>query len=157
MTQIVKLRRLPHGEGLELPAYATAAAAGFDLSAALDDGAAYHLAPGERRMIPTGFAFEVPPGHEMQVRPRSGHALKAGIMVVNSPGTIDSDYRGEVQVILYNSGDQPFTVTRGLRIAQGVIAPVERAEFVLADELGQTGRGAGGFGSTGSESLAERL
>ena len=153
MSQIVKLRRLPHGEGLDLPAYATPGASGFDLSAAISDKVNCSLRPGERALIPTGFAFEVPPGHEMQVRPRSGHALKAGVMVVNSPGTVDSDFRGEVQVILYNSGNQPFIITRGMRIAQGVIAPTIRAEFVLADELSDTERGAGGYGSTGSTPL----
>jgi dUTP pyrophosphatase len=150
MSQIVKLRRLPHGEGLDLPAYATPGAAGFDLSSAVNHTGQCAIQPGERALIPTGFCFEVPPGHEMQVRPRSGHALKAGLMVVNSPGTVDSDFRGEVQVILYNSGDKPFIVTRGMRIAQGVIAPVVRAEFVLAEELSQTERGEGGYGSTGS-------
>jgi dUTP pyrophosphatase len=142
----VKMRRVAHrGPPLDLPRYMSPGAAGMDLLA--DEECT--LAPGERRLVPTGLALEIPPGHEGQVRPRSGLALKHGVGMVNAPGTIDSDYRGEVGVILVNWGREPFTVRRGERIAQLVIAAVERAELVLADELASSERGSGGFGSTG--------
>jgi dUTP pyrophosphatase len=141
----IKLFRLPHGDGLPLPAYASDHAAGLDVTAAEE----LTLEPGQRHAVATGFAIEIPHGHEVQVRPRSGLAIKHGITCLNTPGTIDSDYRGEVKVILINLGQEPFPVRRGERIAQLVPAPVLRASFVEAQELGQTTRGAGGFGSTG--------
>ncbi|AYG64976.1 MULTISPECIES: dUTP diphosphatase [unclassified Rhizobium] len=145
----VKLIRLPHGEGLELPAYETKGAAGMDLRAAVEDGAALTLAPGKRALVPTGFIFEIPDGFEAQIRPRSGLAFKNGITCLNSPGTIDSDYRGEVKVLLINLGEEPFEISRGMRIAQMIIAPVTQARIVEATEASETKRGAGGFGSTG--------
>ena len=141
----IRLKRLPHAEGLPLPAYATAGAAGLDVVAA----ESLTLAPGARRAVATGFAIAIPEGFEVQVRPRSGLALKHGVTCLNTPGTIDSDYRGEVKVILANLGDAPFEVVRGERIAQLVPAPVLRAVFQEADSLEETERGAGGFGSTG--------
>jgi dUTP diphosphatase len=144
----VKLKILPHGSGLPLPAYATADAAGVDLAAAVD--APLTLAPGERKDVPTGIALALPAGWEGQVRPRSGLALRHGITVLNSPGTIDADYRGEVRVILANLGNAAVTIARGERIAQLVIAPVSRAEWQVVSELPTTARGAGGFGSTGT-------
>jgi len=141
----IQLTRLPHGEGLPLPAYATAGAAGMDVVAAED----LILAPGARHAVATGFAIAIPEGYEVQVRPRSGLALKNGITCLNTPGTIDSDYRGEVKVILANLGGYPFTITRGERIAQLVAAPVQRAVFAEVETLDETARGAGGFGSTG--------
>jgi dUTP pyrophosphatase len=141
----IRLRRLPHGHGLPLPAYATAGAAGMDIVAAEDIA----LAPGARHAVATGFAIAIPVGYEVQVRPRSGLALKHGITCLNTPGTIDSDYRGEVKVILANLGDEPFQVVRGERIAQLVPAAVTRAEVTEVDTLDDTARGAGGFGSTG--------
>ena len=144
----VKLKVLPHGSGLPLPAYATADAAGVDLAAALE--APLTLAPGERKDVPTGIALALPAGWEGQVRPRSGLALRHGITVLNSPGTIDADYRGEIRVILANLGGAPVTIARGERIAQLVIAPVSRAEWQVVSELPGTARGAGGFGSTGT-------
>jgi dUTP pyrophosphatase len=141
----IRLRRLPHGEGLPLPSYATAGAAGLDVVAA----ESLTLAPGGRHAVATGFALAIPAGFEVQVRPRSGLALKHGITCLNTPGTIDSDYRGEVKVILANLGDSPFEVARGERIAQLVPAPVQRAAFREVGELEETGRGEGGFGSTG--------
>jgi dUTP pyrophosphatase len=143
----VKLVRLPHAEGLALPAYATDGAAGMDVLAAVD--ADLVLAPGARAAIPTGLSIAVPPGHEMQVRARSGLALKEGLAVLNAPGTIDSDYRGEVKIILANLSDRPFTVTRGMRIAQLVLAPFVRCDWAEVASLDDTARGAGGFGSTG--------
>jgi dUTP pyrophosphatase len=143
----IQVRRLPHGEGLPLPAYATPGAAGMDLLAAV--AAPVTIEPGKRALIPTGLAIALPPGFEMQVRPRSGLALRNGIVLPNSPGTIDEDYRGEVQVIMLNAGDAPFTVERGMRIAQAVVAPVVRAEWQEVDSLDDTARSAGGFGSTG--------
>jgi dUTP pyrophosphatase len=143
------LKRLPHGEGLPLPGYQSADAAGFDLPAAISEGAPLVLAPGARALVPTGFTFVLAPGFEAQVRPRSGLALKNGITVLNSPGTIDADYRGEVQVILVNLGQTAFEITRGMRIAQCVVAPVTQAALSEIDEIGKTARGAGGFGSTG--------
>lgn len=130
-----------------LPAYGTPDSAGADLAAHLD--AALVLSPGERRLVPTGLRVEIPPGYELQVRPRSGLALEHGVTVLNSPGTIDADYRGEIKVLLVNLGEGPFTVNPGDRIAQAVLAPVTRAEFVTAERLDRSGRGAGGFGSTG--------
>lgn len=141
----IELKRLPHGEGLPAPAYATDGAAGMDVVAAED----LTLAPGRRHAVATGFAIAIPPGYEVQVRPRSGLALKNGITCLNTPGTIDEDYRGEVKVILANLGDQPFEVRRGERIAQLVPAPVLKASFRDVSELSETSRGAGGFGSTG--------
>jgi dUTP pyrophosphatase len=143
----IAIRRLPHGEGLDLPAYATQASAGLDLAAAV--GAAVDIAPGGRALIPTGFAIELPAGFEAQVRPRSGLALRHGVTVLNSPGTIDADYRGEIGVLLINHGDATFTVTRGARIAQLVVAPVARVEWRERADLVESGRGEGGFGSTG--------
>jgi dUTP pyrophosphatase len=146
MTDIrIALMRLPHGEGLPLPAYATDGAAGMDVVAA----EALSLAPGARAAVATGFAIAIPAGFEVQVRPRSGLALKHGVTCLNTPGTIDSDYRGEVKVILANLGGEPFAIARGDRIAQLVPAPVQRATLDEVDALDQTGRGIGGFGSTG--------
>jgi dUTP pyrophosphatase len=145
----LRLRRLPHGEGLPLPAYQTAHAAGLDLAAAVEADAPVTLGPGARSLVPTGFAMALPEGFEAQVRSRSGLAAHHGVTVLNTPGTIDADYRGEIQVILVNLGSEPFTVTRGLRIAQLVIAPVVRASVIETDVLDDTARGAGGFGSTG--------
>jgi len=141
----IELQRLPHGEGLPVPSYATDGAAGLDVVAAEE----LMLAPGQRHAVATGFAIAIPPGYEVQVRPRSGLALKHGITCLNTPGTIDEDYRGEVKVILANLGNEPFAVKRGERIAQLVPAPVVKAEFREVDALGETQRGAGGFGSTG--------
>ncbi len=142
----IALQRLPHGQGLPLPAYATAGAAGMDVVAAEDA----LLAPGARQAIATGFAIAIPEGFEVQVRPRSGLALKYGITCLNTPGTIDSDYRGEVKVILANLGDAPFPIARGDRIAQLVPAPVQRALLEETASLDATARGSGGFGSTGT-------
>ncbi len=147
---VVAVRRLPHGRDLPLPAYATAGAAGLDVVAAVAEPVT--LAPGERRLIPTGLAIALPAGYEAQVRPRSGLALKHGIALVNSPGTIDEDYRGEVGIILINLGSDSFTINRGDRIAQIVVAPVTRALLAEVDDLPDTARGAGGFGSTGVKS-----
>ena len=141
----IALHRLPHGQDLPLPAYATAGAAGLDIVAA----EALTLQPGQRHAVATGFAVAIPEGHEVQVRPRSGLALKHGITCLNTPGTIDSDYRGEIKVILANLGSEPFQIVRGERIAQLVPAPVLRAELTEVDSLDATERGAGGFGSTG--------
>ena len=148
----LRLRRLPHGEGLPLPAYQTAHAAGLDLAAAVPADAPVTLAPGARGLVPTGFAIALPEGFEAQVRPRSGLAAHHGVTVLNTPGTIDADYRGEIQVIMLNAGDAPFTVERGMRIAQAVLAPVQRVVWQEADALPDTARGAGGFGSTGTGS-----
>jgi dUTP pyrophosphatase len=145
----LRLRRLPHGEGLPLPRYQSAHAAGLDLAAAVPADAPLTLAPGARGLVPTGFAIALPEGFEAQVRPRSGLAAHHGVTVLNTPGTIDADYRGEIQVILINLGAEPFVVTRGLRIAQLVIAPVAHAGVTEADTLDDTARGEGGFGSTG--------
>lgn len=141
----IRLTRLPHGQGLPLPAYATTGAAGLDVVAAED----HVLAPGERHAVATGFAIAIPPGYEVQVRPRSGLALKYGVTCLNTPGTIDSDYRGEVKVILANLGSEPFAIVRGERIAQLVPASVQRATFEAVAALDDTARGDGGFGSTG--------
>ena len=149
MNPTLPVRRLPHADGLPLPSYETGGAAGMDLRAAVPDDAPMVLKPGARDMVPTGLAFAVPAGFEAQVRPRSGLAAKAGITCLNTPGTIDSDYRGEVKVILINLGPEDFTIRRGDRIAQLVIAPVVQAEWEEVDDLDETSRGAGGFGSTG--------
>ena len=141
----VQLKRLPHGEGLALPAYATQGAAGMDVLAAED----VTIAPGQRHAVATGLAVAIPAGYEIQVRPRSGLALKHGIAVPNTPGTIDSDYRGELKVILINHGAEDFAIARGDRIAQLVLAPVTQATWDEVDKLDDTARGAGGFGSTG--------
>jgi dUTP pyrophosphatase len=148
----VPVKRLPHFEGLELPAYATAGAAGMDVLSAEDA----LLPPGGRHAVATGLALAVPDGFELQVRPRSGLALKHGISLPNTPGTIDSDYRGELKIILINLGDRPFEVRRGDRIAQLVLAPVVRAVWLKVDELDETTRGEGGFGSTGGVVALER-
>jgi dUTP pyrophosphatase len=145
----VKIRRVAGGEDLPLPAYETAQAAGMDLRAAVPEGAPVTLAPGARAAIPTGLAIGLPEGYEAQVRPRSGLALKHGLSMVNSPGTIDADYRGEIKVLLINHGGEPFTVNRGERIAQLVVAPVTRAIWDEVSSLDETERGAGGFGHTG--------
>ena len=145
----LNLIRLPHGEGLELPAYETKGAAGMDLRAALKDDVTLTLAPGKRALVPSGFIFEIPDGYEAQIRPRSGLAFKHGITCLNSPGTVDSDYRGEVHALLINLGDEPFEITRGMRIAQMVIAPVTQVRVAEIAEISETARGAGGFGSTG--------
>jgi dUTP pyrophosphatase len=144
----VEVMRLAHGHGLALPAYATAGAAGLDLSAAVDRDVV--LAPGARALIPTGYAIALPEGYEAQVRPRSGLAARHGISIVNAPGTVDADYRGEIMVCLVNLGDAPFTVSRGERIAQMVVAPVSRVRLRETDRLDDTARGDGGFGSTGT-------
>ncbi|WP_298969481.1 dUTP diphosphatase [uncultured Roseobacter sp.] len=135
-------------QSVSLPGYQTAGAAGADVRANLPDGDA-QIAPGDRALIPTGLQMEIPEGYEVQVRPRSGLALKHGIMLVNSPGTIDSDYRGPVGIIVMNAGQEPFVVTHGMRIAQLVVAPVVQGDFSIAGSLSETDRGAGGFGSTG--------
>jgi len=145
---LIDVVRLPHGEGLPLPAYATEGAAGMDLLAAVTT--ALVIPPGGRALVPTGLSIALPPGYEMQVRPRSGLALKHGLTLPNSPGTIDEDFRGELGVIVLNAGPEPFTVERGMRIAQAVIAPVVRAAWREVDTLPATARGAGGFGSTGT-------
>jgi dUTP pyrophosphatase len=149
MTVDVRIRRLPHAEGLPLPAYETAHAAGMDLRAAVEEGSPIMLAPGQRTMVPTGLCIALPDGYEAQVRPRSGLAAKHGITCLNTPGTIDADYRGEVKVILVNLGQEAFTIQRGERIAQMIVSPVTRAQWVEAETLDDTERGAGGFGSTG--------
>jgi dUTP pyrophosphatase len=148
-TITIDVRQLPHGEGLALPTYQTAHAAGLDLLAAIPDHTPLILAPGRHALVPTGLTIALPAGYEAQVRPRSGLAAKHGVTVLNAPGTVDADYRGEIGVLLINHGDAPFTIRRGERIAQMVIAPVARAELVAATALPETGRGSGGFGSTG--------
>jgi dUTP pyrophosphatase len=149
----VRIMRLPHGADLPLPSYHSAAAAGMDLLAAVPADAPLTIAPGRHAAVPTGIAIALPAGTEAQVRPRSGLARDHGVTVLNAPGTIDADYRGEIQVLLINHGTQPFAVTRGLRVAQLVIAPVSRLALREVTELGETGRGAGGFGSTGTGSV----
>ena len=143
----IRIQKLPRFDGLSLPSYATAGAAGMDVEAAVE--ADMVLAPGRRAAVPTGLAMAIPAGFEMQVRPRSGLALKHGVTVVNAPGTIDSDYRGEIKIMLINLGEDDFTITRGMRIAQLVVAPVSLAVLAVADTLETTDRGSGGFGSTG--------
>ncbi len=148
MTEVA-IKRLPHGADLPLPAYATADSAGLDLLAAID--APQTLAPGARALIPTGLAIALPRGFEAQVRPRSGLALKNGITVLNSPGTIDADYRGEIGVVLINMADEPFEISRGMRIAQMIVAPVTQLVWQEQEDLSETARGTGGYGSTGTE------
>lgn len=150
MTHQVQVMRLPHGADLPLPAYQTAQSAGLDLLAAVPADAPVTLAPGARALIPTGLALALPPGTEAQVRPRSGLAAKNGVTVLNTPGTIDADYRGEIQVILINHGAEPFMIMRGARIAQLVLAAVIQADLQEVASLETTARGAGGFGSTGA-------
>ena len=145
----VAVRPLPHFEGLQLPAYETDGSAGMDVRAAVPEGEPMVLAPGERAMVPTGLSVAIPQGYEIQVRPRSGLAAKHGLTCLNTPGTIDSDYRGEIKVILINLGQETFTIQRGERIAQLVLAPVTRLAWSEVDALDETARGAGGFGSTG--------
>jgi dUTP pyrophosphatase len=145
----VDIQQLPHGKGLALPAYQSAHAAGLDLLAAVPEDAPMVLLPGQHAMIPTGLVIALPAGYEAQVRPRSGLAAKHGVTVLNSPGTVDADYRGEVCVLLINHGDLPFPIRRGERIAQMVIAPAVQVELVPATSLSATDRGGGGFGSTG--------
>lgn len=149
MTVSIAVRRLPHNTDLPLPAYETPLSAGMDLRAAVPEDAPLTLAPGARALVPTGLAMALPAGFEAQVRPRSGLALKHGITCLNTPGTIDADYRGEVQVLLVNLGDAPFVIRRGERIAQMIVAPVTQAVWTQSDSLDDTARGAGGFGSTG--------
>jgi dUTP pyrophosphatase len=149
MKVVLRVKRLPHGEGLPLPSYQSAHAAGLDVVAAVLEDAPVALAPGDRALIPTGMALEIPVGYEAQVRPRSGLAIKHGVTLLNSPGTIDADYRGELMVIVINNGNEPFLVRRGNRIAQLVIAPVSHVEIAEVEELAATARGEGGFGSTG--------
>ncbi len=148
----VQIVRLPHSEGLPLPAYATAGATGMDLIAAI--AAPVTIPPGGRVLVPTGLRIALPPGYEMQVRPRSGLALKHGIVLPNSPGTVDEDYRGELQVIVMNAGADAFTIERGMRIAQAVVAPVTRVAWHTVDTIDETARGAGGFGSTGTATVS---
>ncbi|KCZ97507.1 deoxyuridine 5'-triphosphate nucleotidohydrolase [Hyphomonas polymorpha PS728] len=150
MTDVtVEVLPLPHFAGLDLPAYETAGSAGMDVRAAVPDREPVVLAPGQRAMVPTGLSVAIPEGYEIQVRPRSGLAAKHGLTCLNTPGTIDSDYRGEIKVILINLGAEPFTIQRGERIAQLVLAPVTRLAWSQVDQLSETARGAGGFGSTG--------
>lgn len=150
MTQSLGIVRLPHSDGLELPAYETAGAAGMDLRAAVPADRPLLVLPGRRALVPTGLIFEIPQGWEGQVRPRSGLALRHGITCLNTPGTIDADYRGEVHVLLVNLGDEDFAIERGMRIAQLVLAPVGRLTVEERPLAGATARGAGGFGSTGT-------
>ena len=150
MPPALRIVRLPHADGLPLPAYETEAAAGMDLRAAVPEDRPLLLLPGRRALVPTGLVLEIPPGFEGQVRPRSGLALKHGLTCLNTPGTIDSDYRGEVKVLLVNLGEDEFAVTRGMRVAQLVVAAVAQVRIEEGERLGETGRGAGGFGSTGT-------
>jgi len=152
----VRIMRLEHAKGLPLPEYQSEGAAGMDLLAAVDEAQPIVLAPGARALIPTGLVLELPPGMEAQVRPRSGLALRHGITVLNSPGTIDSDYRGEVKILLINLGESPWEIQRGERIAQLVFQRVERAELVEVAVVNQTQRGAGGFGSTGTAPISDK-
>jgi dUTP pyrophosphatase len=151
-TAEVGFKRLEHGKGLDQPSYETGQSAGMDLPAAVPEGEPLSLEPGQRALVPTGFAIALAPGYEAQIRPRSGLAAKHGVTILNTPGTIDADYRGEVKVILANLGDQTFIVERAMRIAQMVVAPVTRAVLVERHQLDDTYRGAGGFGSTGLKS-----
>ncbi|MGB4192209.1 MAG: dUTP diphosphatase [Rickettsiales bacterium] len=147
MTINISIKQLPHGKDLNLPAYATSHSAGMDLMAAIDKDII--LKKGHRVLVPAGIAIALPDGHEAQIRPRSGLALKNGITVLNTPGTIDADYRGEIGVVLINLGEEDFNITRGMRIAQMIIAPYVQAKMNLVDDLDETTRGQGGFGSTG--------
>jgi dUTP pyrophosphatase len=149
MSVDVRVVRLPHGKDLPLPTYQTAASAGLDLLAAIPAQTPLVIEPGRRELVPTGLAIELPEGFEAQIRPRSGLALKKGVTLVNTPGTIDADYRGEIGVIIINHGSEPFEIVRGDRIAQMIVAPVVQARLVEVDELSSSDRGAGGFGSTG--------
>ncbi|MGB0920377.1 MAG: dUTP diphosphatase [Alphaproteobacteria bacterium] len=149
MSVVIEVEWEPHGEGLPLPAYETDLAAGMDLRAAVPENEPFVLAPGKRALLPTAMKIALPAGYEAQIRPRSGLAIKYGITCLNTPGTIDADYRGEVKIILINLGEEPFVIERGERIAQMVIAPVMQGRFEVVTELTQTARGAGGFGSTG--------
>ena len=151
----VEVVTLPHGHGLGLPAYETPLSAGMDLKAAVDEASPLVLAPGERALVPTGLTIALPAGHEAQIRPRSGLAFKHGLTVLNAPGTVDADYRGEVKVLLTNLGTSPFTITRGMRIAQMIVAPVVQAQWRPVARLSETERGAGGFGSTGVAAAGE--
>src|SRR6476659_9145547 len=146
----VLVQRLPHYEDLALPSYQSATAAGLDLLAAVPSAAPVTIAPGARALVPTGLAIALPEGYEAQVRPRSGLAARHGLTILNAPGTIDADYRGEIQVLLVNLGNAPVTITRGMRVAQLVVAPVVRAQILEVATLDKTERGSGGFGSTGS-------
>ncbi len=145
----VEIRRLPHGEDLPLPAYQSTGAAGLDLLAAVPEQTPLILSPGKSAIVPTGLTIALPSGYEAQIRPRSGLAARHGITVLNAPGTVDADYRGEVSVLLINHGEAPFAIRRGERIAQMVIAPVAQAQLVAVDQLSTTDRGSGGYGSTG--------
>lgn len=149
VTVTIQISQLPHGKGLALPAYQSAHAAGLDLLAAVPDGSPLILSPGRLALVPTGLTIALPAGYEAQIRPRSGLASKHGVTVLNAPGTVDADYRGEIGVLLINHGEAPFAIRRGERIAQMVIASVARAELVPAASLSATDRGSGGFGSTG--------
>ncbi len=149
MSITLSVALLPHAEGLPLPAYESAGAAGFDLLAAIAENSPIKMEKSERALVPTGLKLQIPEGYEAQVRPRSGLALRHGVTVLNTPGTIDCDYRGEIGVVLINHGEAPFVITRGMRIAQMVIAPVTRAQLVPVAAIDATPRGAGGFGSTG--------
>jgi dUTP pyrophosphatase len=146
----IKVVRLDHGRDLALPSYETKGSAGMDLRAAVPEGETISLAIGARMLVPTGLSFEIPQGFEVQIRPRSGLAFKNGITCLNTPGTIDSDYRGEIKILLINLGSEAFEITRGLRVAQMVVAPVVQAQMAEANDLSETERGAGGFGSTGT-------
>lgn len=152
----IGIMRLPHGQGLELPAYQSAGAAGMDLVAAVPEDAPMKLPSGARKLVPTGLVLQIPEGYEVQVRPRSGLAIRHGITLLNSPGTIDSDYRGEVMVMLINLGAEPVTIERGERIAQIIVAPVVQATLVEVKTVSETERGAGGFGSTGTKSKSKK-
>ena len=154
LTIDVRVQRLPHAQGLPLPRYETGGAAGMDLIAALPEDMPLTLAPGARALVPTGLAIALPQGFEAQVRPRSGLAAKNGVTVLNSPGTVDCDYRGEVKVILINHGAEAFLLKRGTRVAQMVVAPVTRAALHEVETLDETARGQGGFGSTGTSGIA---
>ncbi len=157
MSAEVRIVRLPHGADLPLPAYQSALAAGLDLLAAVPEAEPIEIAPGGRALIPSGVAIALPPGHEAQVRPRSGLALRHGVTVLNSPGTIDGDYRGEIQIILVNLGAERFVISRGMRIAQLVIAPISHVKLVESASLDSTERSVGGFGSTGtSTNIADK-
>ena len=145
----VRVKRLPHGKDLPLPTYQTQSSAGLDLQAAIAPQTKLVIEPGSRELVPTGLAIELPEGFEAQIRPRSGLALKKGITLVNTPGTIDADYRGEIGVILINHGSEPFEIERGDRIAQMIVAPIVQARLIEVDDLSSSDRGAGGFGSTG--------
>ena len=149
MIPTIAVTRLPHGEGLPFPAYETHGSAGMDLRAAVPEDAPIVLKPMAREAVPTGLTMAIPPGYEGQVRPRSGLAMRQGITCLNSPGTVDADYRGEVKVILINHGEEDFTIRRGDRIAQLIVAPVVQAQWLEVESLDDTARGAGGFGSTG--------